>query len=157
MQAEALAGLFDRSRREGKAWRARCPIHKGKSLTLAIYAGDERSTVHCFAGCESDDVLAAVGLKWTDCLYRQSDPKEWRAQQRARRAEEAFEYRGRIRNLIVLFANEGYSTYDRDVSVACAVARLMATEGRKAHLERLLGVHMERIIAGGLLERSSHS
>lgn len=78
MQSEDLAKLLH-ARKCGKSrWRAVCPVHKGRSLTLAVYSDAERVSVHCFAGCSSDDVLAAVGLTWKDCLYdsRPLTPKE---------------------------------------------------------------------------------
>jgi hypothetical protein len=47
-----------------------------------LYAGPERISLTCHAGCHSDDVLAAVGLSWKDTLYRDSslspeERKEW--------------------------------------------------------------------------------
>lgn len=48
----------------GKRFRAACPVHgSGKKLTLIISERDDGSTgIHCFAGCQPDDILAAVGL-----------------------------------------------------------------------------------------------
>lgn len=66
--------------------------------------------------------------------------------------KESEAYRKRIRNLIVQFQLEGYDTRDRDLEVSCAVAQIMAVEGEKDHLKQILSVHMERIIAAGLLE-----
>jgi hypothetical protein len=60
-------------------------------------------------------------------------------------------YRLRIKNLAAEFQMGGYNTYDRDVSVAVAVAQLMVVEGTKPHLERLLAFHVERIAAGSLV------
>jgi hypothetical protein len=51
-------------------WRAVCPVHKssGRSLTMSVRDVDGRLLVHCFAGCEVADILAAVGLQFAD-LY----------------------------------------------------------------------------------------
>jgi len=94
MQAEQLANLFERSSREGKAWRARCPVHKSTGLTLAIYADDDRCNVHCFAGCKSDDILKAVGLTWKDTLYEDKtlSPAEKRAWAQKKRIDEAYRW-----------------------------------------------------------------
>jgi len=55
----------------GKGWRARCPAHGGKSASLAITEGDNGTLlVHCFAGCQVHDVLAAVGLQVGDLFVR---------------------------------------------------------------------------------------
>lgn len=67
-------------------------------------------------------------------------------------AEESDAYRKRIKNLVARFELEGYDTYDRDVSVACAVAQIMAVGGEKPHLQQALSTHMERIIASQYLE-----
>jgi hypothetical protein len=119
-------------------------------LTLAIYAGKERCSVHCFAGCESDDVLAAVNLTFKDMYYARRDPRAIREAQQARLEQEAFEYRMRIRVLVEHFRSVGYTTYERDSTVACATAQIMAAKGERPHLKQLLAVHMERIIAAGI-------
>jgi 5S rRNA maturation endonuclease (ribonuclease M5) len=47
--------------------RARCPAHDGVSNTsLAITAIEGRILVHCHAGCDTVDVLAALDLTWAD-------------------------------------------------------------------------------------------
>lgn len=58
-----LAALDAKQSATGRA-RAACPTHgSGKKLTLIITERDDGSThLHCFAGCRSDDILAAVGL-----------------------------------------------------------------------------------------------
>lgn len=49
------------------SWIARCPAHDDKSPSLAVtYADDGRILIHCFAGCEAHDVLAAVGMSIRD-------------------------------------------------------------------------------------------
>lgn len=53
---------------DGK-WYARCPAHQDKSPSLSIRDNGERILVHCFAGCDASNILAAIGLSWRD-LYR---------------------------------------------------------------------------------------
>jgi hypothetical protein len=44
-----------------------CPAHEDRSPSLSVREGDDgRVLVHCFAGCATHDVIAAVGLRWTD-------------------------------------------------------------------------------------------
>lgn len=46
---------------------ARCPAHGDRSPSLSIRETDTGALlVHCFAGCRTDDVLAAVGLSLAD-------------------------------------------------------------------------------------------
>lgn len=54
-------------------WRAKCPAHGSRALTLAIYADKDGIGLHCHAGCEKDDVLTAMGLTWKDLKA----DKEW--------------------------------------------------------------------------------
>lgn len=55
----------------GNGWRARCPAHGGRSASLSITEGDNGTLLmHCFAGCETHDVLAAVGLRISDLFVR---------------------------------------------------------------------------------------
>ncbi len=57
-----------RETRPGK-WRARCPAHDSKSLSLSIAEADTGSVLlYCFAGCGAADVLASAGLQLSD-LY----------------------------------------------------------------------------------------
>jgi len=73
MNVAPLAGLLSkldgvRESRPGQ-WRARCPAHDSKSLSLSIAEADTGSVLlHCFAGCGAADVLASVGLQLSD-LY----------------------------------------------------------------------------------------
>ena len=48
---------------------ARCPAHDDRSPSLSIKdCGDGRVLVHCFAGCETEDVLSAIGLTFADLM-----------------------------------------------------------------------------------------
>ncbi len=50
-------------------WIARCPAHDDHSPSLSISElADGQILIHCFAGCEATDVMAAVGLQLSD-LY----------------------------------------------------------------------------------------
>lgn len=68
MSAEALLSRLERVRRTGpRRWIARCPAHEDRSPSLSIDEKDDgRTLVYCFAGCETADVLAAVGATWAD-------------------------------------------------------------------------------------------
>jgi hypothetical protein len=48
-------------------WISRCPAHEDKSPSLSIRETDEgRCLLHCFGGCTTSDVLAALGLSFAD-------------------------------------------------------------------------------------------
>lgn len=149
MTITELARVFN-ARGHGKRIRARCPVHGGKSLTLALYDDEGTLSVHCFYGCKSDDVLAAVGLTWKDLKPRKEwmPPAEYAALLKRRAAEEERARNLRIGTWILRFAEHGYTREDRieDVALACLAAEAMCTKVIPAW-ENILRVRMERIIA----------
>ena len=55
---------------------ARCPAHDDRSPSLAIKEADDgRILLHCFAGCETEDVLTAIGLTFCDLYLEQMGSK----------------------------------------------------------------------------------
>lgn len=51
----------------GDHWMTRCPAHEDSSPSLSIHRNpDGKVLLHCFAGCDTVDVLAALGLQWRD-------------------------------------------------------------------------------------------
>ena len=69
-------------------WMACCPAHQDKSPSLAINEADDRILVHCFAGCETSDVIAALGLTVSDLFYNKLAGGEL-TESKKRRYEEA--------------------------------------------------------------------
>lgn len=67
---EKLLASLDKVRKTGSdSWLACCPAHKDKSPSLAInYTSDGVVLIHCFAGCNSKEVLSAVGMSFEE-LY----------------------------------------------------------------------------------------
>jgi hypothetical protein len=48
-------------------WIARCPAHDDRSPSLSIRECDDgRALVHCFGGCDTSEVIAAIGLQMSD-------------------------------------------------------------------------------------------
>jgi hypothetical protein len=64
---------------------AQCPAHGDRVPSLSVTEVDGKVLVRCFAGCETTDILAALGLTWADLFdqpahaQRQGDrPEVWR-------------------------------------------------------------------------------
>jgi uncharacterized protein (DUF927 family) len=53
---------------------ARCPGHDDRSASLSVSEGDGKILVHCHAGCSTEAVLDALGLKMAD-LFMDSQAK----------------------------------------------------------------------------------
>lgn len=64
-----------KSKGNGK-WIAKCPAHADKSPSFSICQGrDGKILIKCWSGCSSDEVLAAMNLKWSDLSPTRYDPK----------------------------------------------------------------------------------
>jgi len=61
-----LCGSLDRVRQHGNTAMARCPSHDDGSASLSLSRKQDRTLIHCFAGCTADEVLAAVGMNLRD-------------------------------------------------------------------------------------------
>jgi hypothetical protein len=69
-KVDALLSRLDGVRQTGHGrWIALCPAHEDHSPSLSVREmPDGRILLHDFAGCDTEEVLAAVGLTFTD-LY----------------------------------------------------------------------------------------
>lgn len=79
--ASHLLSRLDAVQPRGRCqWVARCPGHDDRSPSLSIRERDDGTVLlHCFAGCETADVLAAIGLNFSD-LYPDPLPTGHNAQ-----------------------------------------------------------------------------
>ena len=72
-----LHGTLDKSKRTGDTLKARCPAHDDKNPSLSVKIGDNDCVIlKCFAGCPTEDVVAALGWKMRD-LFATGDA--WRS------------------------------------------------------------------------------
>ena len=60
MTAESLAHELGGARRSGPGWLARCPAHDDNDPSLSISERTGKLLVHCFAGCDQQDVIDAL-------------------------------------------------------------------------------------------------
>ena len=65
-------------------WIACCPAHQDKSPSLAVTETDDRVLVHCFSGCDAQDVTAAIGLNLADLFYNKLAGAEMTERKRKR-------------------------------------------------------------------------
>ena len=73
-----MSALIDRLegvRETGRnRWIAQCPSHEDRSPSLSIRLADgDTWLLHCFAGCASTDVIAALGLEFGDLFPDRPD------------------------------------------------------------------------------------
>jgi hypothetical protein len=67
VEIDLLLSRLEKVRGRNGAWMAKCPAHADGSPSLSIkYLADGRILLHDFGGCDTGDVLAAVGLTVSD-------------------------------------------------------------------------------------------
>jgi hypothetical protein len=87
-------------------WIARCPAHEDKSPSLSIREMDDgRVLLHCFAGCAVGDVLAAVGLQFSD-LFDKPLAHHWRPLRGGFSARELLELNSHESTVVELLAEK---------------------------------------------------
>lgn len=59
---EALAQLNRVNQSGPNRATTRCPAHEDRYPSLSIKRGKDRALIHCFAGCDYRDILAALDL-----------------------------------------------------------------------------------------------
>lgn len=68
-----LLAHFPNAKRSGHGWVAKCPCHDDKNASLSVGQGEEgRALLNCFAGCPTENILAAIGLKPSDLFCESS-------------------------------------------------------------------------------------
>lgn len=70
MSVDNLLNKLNKVKRTANnTWLACCPAHDDRSPSLSITDnGDGKIMLKCFAGCETIDVLGAIGLDWEDVM-----------------------------------------------------------------------------------------
>lgn len=91
MTIDEILRHFDGVKGGHGQYKAKCPAHMDADPSLSIGLGrDGRVLIHCFAGCRTEDILDAVGLRKRDLFAEdwrgaplpefepiQSDSREW--------------------------------------------------------------------------------
>lgn len=66
MRADELAARLD-GRKAGNGWSAKCPAHEDRNASLSVAEGQDGCVLlKCHAGCASDAVVAAIGIRMAD-------------------------------------------------------------------------------------------
>lgn len=81
MNAQQFAHIV-KGRRCGLGWVAKCPSHGDRTPSLGIRKSKKGHVLlRCFAGCDTKDILAALGLSLGD-LYLDEQREAWLAKKR---------------------------------------------------------------------------
>lgn len=87
MSTQAIIDRLHKVQGKNGKYRAQCPAHGSKGLTLSVKECDDGSTLmYCFAGCTAEDVMGAIGLPMTEMFndkpyvkpeYTKKDMNDW--------------------------------------------------------------------------------
>ena len=59
----------------GTQYTALCPAHEDKTPSLAISEKDGKILLHCYAGCSTENIVAAIGLEMRDLFAAENTPQ----------------------------------------------------------------------------------
>ncbi len=80
---EAVLALLPDARPSGNGYSACCPAHDDSNPSLSISEGDDgQALLHCHAGCDPADVIAAISLEWRDLFPPSTKNRSPRAQRK---------------------------------------------------------------------------
>lgn len=75
---DLLLPLLDKVKPIGVAkWKACCPAHDDKAPSLSIREADDgKVLLHCWAGCTTAEITAAIGLGLRDLFPGEKTPRQ---------------------------------------------------------------------------------
>lgn len=76
MQIDEFLELLDGVRPAGNGWIARCPSHEDREASLGVTEGDDSLLVRCHAGCDTGDVMNALGKSLSDLYFNSFNQAE---------------------------------------------------------------------------------
>lgn len=106
-------GKFERVRKEGNGWMAKCPAHADDKPSLYISIGDDsRILINCFAGCSAERVVEAVGLTLSDLF---TEPSTKARNNGIVAAYDYFDERGALLYQVRRTHNKQFPVYHQDL------------------------------------------
>lgn len=152
MTASAMADLLHARRVGPGRWMARCRSHQDRSPSLSICAGkDGRVLVHCHAGCPTEAVVEAAGLRMAD-LFAGSAPSPQVAR-RAAQERDGREEQARQRRIAHGRACDHIHKLERMAeALATKLARLPDDDADAEALARLFHSTMDKVHAAEIRE-----
>jgi len=129
-----LAGLDNVKAAGAGKWTARCSAHDDRQNSLSVATGDDgRALLHCFAGCDTGQIVAALGLTLADLFTPEK--------QQARRIVAETDYRVRDEHgeCHGIHRRRDYSDRKKDVFWLAPDGRSKGLNGRKLETMPLYG------------------
>lgn len=74
MKIEQFLALFEKPKKIGSGWMVCCPAHDDHSPSLSVSEKGGKTVLHCFAGCTTESIVEAMGLRMAD-LFTDTEGK----------------------------------------------------------------------------------
>src|SRR5262245_16100905 len=104
LSAEQLAARFRAPERRRDGWWVFCPAHadgqKAGRRSLRVSDGRRGPLLKCWAGCQNDGILAAVGLTWPEVLAERAGSGPGRPRRETDRVVATYDYRDEAGDLL---------------------------------------------------------
>ena len=82
---ESILSRLQKVKGKNGSWTACCPAHNDKGPSLAIREADDgRVLLHCFAGCDVNSVVTALGMDMTDLFPPDEKRRDYPAEGKPR-------------------------------------------------------------------------
>lgn len=120
-----LSRLHKVKRTGSDSYVACCPGHDDRSPSLSIRADGETVALYCFAGCSTEDVLASIGLTFSD-LYA---PREITYSDKGNRGR-------RVRREMRFPATDALRIIGREALIVCAGAVSVCADKPLSEIDR---------------------
>src|ERR687890_1786278 len=73
MPVEIVLDRLEGVKERGEGYQALCPAHDDHDPSLSISEGEDgRALIKCFSGCETEEVVAELGLEMKDLFERRN-------------------------------------------------------------------------------------
>ena len=74
---EKVLDKLDGTRESNGSWKALCPAHEDREPSLSVTEGDDgRALLKCFAGCDTENIVGALGLEMKDLFEQPNGHKK---------------------------------------------------------------------------------
>lgn len=66
---EAILSRLEKVTKQGGGFKARCPAHEDNDPSLVVSAGEKGVVMHCWAGCNINEIRKALELPWSAMFW----------------------------------------------------------------------------------------
>lgn len=74
MTLEDFLDRVEGAKKNGGGFSFICPSHEDREASAHVAEGESGLVLQCYAGCETQAILSAIGLEWGDLFYRPRNP-----------------------------------------------------------------------------------